>query len=365
MNKSFKTTTLIAAIGMIAFTIYLVTLHVIRESCPMSYQYDLWNDIMHRLVHDMLSLSLIIAGIGLLKYRPSTAASKSFRILTVCLFIALVGTLIFSPLYAGQLYGMAYLFPPFFWRITILVAGIVWLFMLMRQPVEEASPRSYQVTIFLAMIVLAFPMLLEALSGITYFFTGNILSLRSICIKSWTSWIASTLVLVHFVFPQIKAINTMRNSHCTPGSFDERTFKHNRTISLVLVGLSLIAFAVCYFSDDILQGSYFFHYYFLHDMEWEFMDAYYMFESIAKISAVTLLVFLLFSWIMLSIMAFRQLPNPLGYKIYNIICQILFCGCILLAVITSEDDFWLLSLYPFCAFFITTAIRVISYSLPK
>lgn len=76
----------------------------------------------------------------------------------------------------------------------------------------------------------------------------------------------------------------------------------------------------------------------------------------------------LISWIMLSIMAFRQLSNPRGYKIYNIVCQIITWGSLLVAFLVSDgmdERFATLFLISFSTFFITTTIRVISYSLPK
>ena len=145
MRPSFKTTILIAAIGMMVYTIYVLTHYAIYEFCSMPpYHYHLGYDICVRLIYDILPVSLIIAGIGLWKYRPAENASKSFRIFTVCLFVAMFGTLLFSPLYTVYIAGLEHIYPSIYWRALILVAGIVWLFMLRNQPLEEASPRSYR-----------------------------------------------------------------------------------------------------------------------------------------------------------------------------------------------------------------------------
>ena len=45
MKISFKTTTLIAAIGMIVYTIYVVTRYVIHQLSVVRYNFDLWEDI--------------------------------------------------------------------------------------------------------------------------------------------------------------------------------------------------------------------------------------------------------------------------------------------------------------------------------
>ena len=369
MKTSFKTTTLIAAIGIIVYTTYVLTRYVLSEYFGIHYVFDLATEIRIRLIYDILPLSFIIAGIGLLKYRPSDAASKSFQVFTKCLFVALVGTLLFSPLYTIQIAGAAYIFPSIYWRALMLVSGIVWLFMLRRQPLEEASPRSYRVTLVLAICLLTIPMILEALSGISCMLYGYVLCFDSSTIKAWIRWIAPTLVFVHFVFPQIKAINATRNSHCTPDSFDESTFHRNRATTLIMIGVAITALLVIYLCKPMLRGACFFHYNVLHDLEWNYVRALTLFDEVIPcISGCVFGVSGIISWIMLSIMAFRQLPNSRGYKIYNIICQIATWGSILPAIFAPsnfDEIFEVLFLISFSAFFVTTTIRVISYSLPK
>lgn len=357
MKPSFKTTTLTAAIGMIVYTIYGLTRYAIHEFWPIPYHYDLWYDIIERIILDILPISLIFAGVGLWNYCPSNNESQSFRIFTICLFIALIGTLLFSPLYTYSIVGLEYIFPPIFWRAIILISGIVWLFMFRRQPFEETSPRSYRVTLILAMLLLALPMVLEAISGISLLCGRDIvLGLNSGAIKSWVKYIAPILPLVHFVFPRIEKINYMCNNHCTPGSYERHTFKRNRMITLVVVGITIVSFVLAFVSYTLSYRLYY-----RNLPLYEFMHA---------ISSYTgCLTFLagIISWIMLSIMAFRQLPNPRGYKIYNIVCQIITWGSFgatFLAPDGMDEVFGTIFLISFCAFFITTAIRVISYSFP-
>lgn len=202
MKTSFKTTTLIAAIGMIVYTVYLAANYVLTPYFD-SYSYDLAVDIRIRLIFDILPISLIIAGVSMWKYRPAKEASKSFRIFTICLFVALVGTLLFSPLYTYQIVDMAHLFPSIYWRVIVLISGIVWLFMLRKQPMEETTSRSYHVTLILAMILLALPMILEAASGIALLCGRNIvLGLNSAAVKSWVKFISPILPLAYIVFPK-------------------------------------------------------------------------------------------------------------------------------------------------------------------
>ena len=192
---SFKTTTLIAAIGMIVYALYIVARYIIYYAYPTAYCFDLWIDIRTRLIFDLLPISLIIAGIGLYKKRPIDTM-KSFHFFTVCLLIALIGTLVFSFIYT---YDHS-IWPPFYWRMILLVAGIVWLFMLRKQPLEDATPRSYQVTLIIAMTLLALPIILEAISGLSLL-CGNehVLGLKSYSIKTWVKYIAPVLLLSQFI----------------------------------------------------------------------------------------------------------------------------------------------------------------------
>ena len=45
MKSKFKTTTLIAAIGMIAYTLYVLVRYAIHEFCTLyPYRFNLWDD---------------------------------------------------------------------------------------------------------------------------------------------------------------------------------------------------------------------------------------------------------------------------------------------------------------------------------
>lgn len=208
MKPTFKTTTHIAAIGMIVYTLYIAARFLIHLIHPMPYHYVLWEDICERLILDILPLSLMIAGIGL--WNPSTGeapqppkggvkpveVSKPFRILTLCLLAALGCTLILSPLYVFSIAGVTSLFPPFLWRVVLMVAGIIWLFMLGNRTPGASVSRPFRVTLAIAMALLALPVILEAISGIALL-CGNetVLGLRSGVIQTWVKYIAPILPL--------------------------------------------------------------------------------------------------------------------------------------------------------------------------
>ena len=363
MKPSFETTTLIAAIGMIIYALYAVERYAMYEWCSVPYHFNLWKDIQERLMFDLLPLSLIIAGLGLYQQRP-TNATRPFRILTICLFVALIGTLVFSPLYTYSIIGIGSIFPPIYWRVLLLIAGIIWLFMLRHHPLEDASPHSYQVTLAISMAILALPIVLETISGIALL-SGReyVIGFNSGAIKTWVKFIAPVLPLIHFVFPNLKEINLTRNSHCVPSSSEERTFRRNKIFSTIMVIVSLVAFCLTIYCAKMLNVLYLRQHLYIMNHD----STSLIYKTIGLIGMCTFFVSAFIAWVVLSIMAFRQLPNPRGYKIYNIVCQIITWGSFgatFLAPDGMDEVFGTIFLISFCAFFITTAIRVISYSFP-
>ncbi len=106
-------------------------------------------------------------------------------------------------------------------------------------------------------------------------------------------------------------------SHCTPGSYDEGSFNRNRSITLVVVGLAILSFALCLIFVPAHEDYYIRHYHMgiYNDTKYQLL------QILSIISFCTLGISCIISWIMLSIMAFRQLPNPRGYKIYTLTGQ--------------------------------------------
>ncbi len=367
MKPSFKTTTLVAAIGMIIYALYVVARYIIYYAYPTAYCYDLWPGIRVRMMFDLLPLSLIVAGLGLYQQRPKNT-TKPFRILTICLFVSLIGTLVFSRIDTFPHIGLEPIFPPIYWRVLLLIAGIVWLFMLRNQPLEEASPRSYQVTLAVSMALLALPIVLETISGIALL-SGReyVLGLNSDAIKTWVKFIAPVLPLIHFVFPSIKEINLTRNSHCVSGSLAERTFLRNKTFAVVIVIISIVAVCLTIFCAKMVNVLYLRQHLYIPNDE----STSLLFKTIGLIGVCTFCVSTFFAWIMLSIMAFRQLPNPRGYKIYNIVCLCLILVSFMVSMVLTridspaQDLFVGVFITSFSAFYITTAIRAVSYSLPN
>lgn len=181
----------------------------------------------------------------------------------------------------------------------------------------------------------------------------------------FVTYIALIYWFVHVLFPELDTINQSRNTHCAPDSKNEQRFKFNRTLTLASIGTMI-------FSG--LLSSYMMHYKrpIINDLIGS--DIVNSVEAIAVSIAV---ICLILSWIMLNKMAITQLPNPRGYKIYNLVCHLLIQICIICGMVIGiyQDSGTHPSLihdicahmlsYTFLAFFITQTIRVITYTLPN
>ena len=197
MKPSFKTTTLIAAIGLGIYTCYLVVLHVVRAYSVSPDQFDIVRDICLRVGMDCVLIAILIAGIALIQHRPLSHVSKLFRIYTIVMaslmLVVVIGYSICSP--GIYISGVLYFYPAFVLRVVFLLLGIIWLVMLSRQEATERTSSSFRIVICCGIIALCVPMLLEIISGISLLSSGKLLFLHSSCIRSWVRYFVPTIVL--------------------------------------------------------------------------------------------------------------------------------------------------------------------------
>ena len=175
---------LCAAFGELAYTAYLVVRFIISTVHPVKYHFDLLQDICQRSICNILLISIIIVCFALIQSFPKQT-TKPFRIFTFC-FAALLATSTITALIHPYLYfGVHYCFLPSWLRITLLVVGFVWLLLLARQQEETTMPKALKVIFYIGIAFLALPILLEIMSGISYLFSGHLLFLHSLAIRSW------------------------------------------------------------------------------------------------------------------------------------------------------------------------------------
>lgn len=176
---------LCAAFGELAYTAYLVVRFIISTVHPIKYHFDLVQDICQRSISDILLVSMIIACFALIQSFPKQT-TKPFRIFTFCFAALLATSTIIALTHSYHIvYGVHYCFLPSWLRITLLVVGFVWLLLLARQQEETTMPKALKVIFYVGIALLALPIILEIISGISYLFSGHLLFLHSLAICSW------------------------------------------------------------------------------------------------------------------------------------------------------------------------------------
>ena len=181
----------------------------------------------------------------------------------------------------------------------------------------------------------------------------------------FVTYIALIYLFVYILFPELETINLSRNSNCPTGSNNEKRFKFNRTLILASIGTMIVSGLI---------SLYISHY---HRPTIDELIGYDLAYSIEVITHYITWLCLTISWIMLNIMAITQLPNPRGYKIFNIVCHSLIACSIICGIVegicqdscTQSSPLFAFSgftlYYTFLAFFITQTVRVITYKLPN
>ena len=106
--------------------------------------------------------------------------------------------------------------------------------------------------------------------------------------------------------------------------------------------------------------------YVIHEFYPESFQSYFriIIGAIVSICILVAFIAILLYWINLSIVAFRRLPNPIGYRIFNITCQVLTLGGLVLAVFAPNGIdmiFGTIFFLSSCAFVITTNARMKSF----
>ena len=198
MSK-FKTTTIIAAIGMTIYLCYVITRSILSEyGHYFDFSSEVYRNVFYAAWMYLFFGSVIITIIAILGHGPTEpiAPKKSFRIityaLTVLLSFCVIGALLPSPVHVG---GVPYLYIRFPMNIILIILATIWLWMLSRQ----SSIGTISIALRFAMIagacLLSIPISLQFASAISYWQDGEILFLHSWAIGSWLKVLVPTILL--------------------------------------------------------------------------------------------------------------------------------------------------------------------------
>ena len=191
---------LCAAFGELAYTIYVIVRHIISTIYPYRYHFDFVQDICQRSICNILLISIIIVCFALIQSFPKQT-TKPFRIFTFCFAALLAISTIIALTHSYHIvYGVHYCFLPSWLRITLLVLGFIWLLLLAQQEPEITPSKIQKIILYAGIVILAIPILLEIISGISYLVSGHLLFLHSHAIRSWVRLLVPTFLFPFFCF---------------------------------------------------------------------------------------------------------------------------------------------------------------------
>lgn len=298
----------------------------------------------------------------LVKTDEPKPTSKVYRYSTNAISIAYLAITVSGAVNAVQ----PYLYVPVVLRAIFDLSGCAWLMMLVFFPSNTQLPKGLRSLVWLGIGLIGMLWILQLISGISYLTTGHIMMFHSHALGNWLRYLVPTILLCCYSLylldkwpsPKQSAILLTRNSHCTPFSFFERSYPIMRIIALVGIGVALFLFYMVRMGAD----SYFHIYYF---------------EDFDRFVAIVLLSIIGILWLLLTFMAFFQLPNPRKYKIFNWVFLVLnSCFPIGFGLSLSYEYPYpkaeiiaeLMGIVGFCSlvpYILFTGVRVYLYTMPK
>lgn len=303
-------------------------------------------------------LALIAA---LIKTNGDIQVTKSYRYSTFMLAIMSLFVTGWAVIHAVQVSGVGFIYAPTWLRIIMDVACCAWLWMVVFRPCNHQLPRSLRFFTALGVGLISLLLLLQLASGIAYLTAGHILMFRSHAFGNWLRYLIPTILLCMYSIelldkwpsPKLIKLHQQRNSNCIHGSMIERLYPALRVISCVFMELAFIAF-YCF-------------------NVW--MDVFAFHDYVQK-AGETLAACIGIIWILLTFIAFFQLPNPRGYKVYNwvsLVINICFPWGLFLSIYFEGNAkmetigvvLGIIGFFSLVSYLTFTFIRAVLYRIPR
>ena len=364
-----KTRKVLFCLSAISLTLYSVW-EIIRQTPLLDswYSEHIWGNPLRVEIYWLPYTWLYLGGIllalvaSLCTVRESAQPiTKLHKYSTIVLSILSLFVTIWGIVHAVQIYGFGFLYVPTWVRIVVAIAGCAWLWLIVFRPANQQLPKSLRSLIWLGIGLISLIWVLQLASGISYLTTGHILMFRTHAFGNWLRYLVPTILLCSYSlflldkWPSAKLVqlHQTRNNHCTPGSDMERIYPTMRILAFVFMGLTFVAFYCM--------------------MMW--MNCF-IFHDYAVVAGRTLAVLVFISWLLLTFIAFFQLPNPRGYKVFNWIFLVLNL-CLPIGLVISilfeghapadtiGELMGLTGLFAVIFYLLWTFVRVVLYKLPK
>ena len=165
----------------------------------------------------VLSCSIILALAGFL-IEDNTPAIKSrwfdyyTLALTALTLITCIAALFYTPFpYTNTIWA------PFWLRILMLLAVVVWLFILAKNPHWGTLSRGLRYAVIGGICLIALPLLLQSVSAIAYFSNGHILHLHSNALFTWMRYFVPAVLLLWYCVRQYHSRYCLQDTSTTCG----------------------------------------------------------------------------------------------------------------------------------------------------
>ena len=355
-------------LSAISLTLYSVW-EIIRQTPLLGdwYKEHIWGNPLRVELLGLPYTWLFLGGVllaliaSLIKPKEDMPVTKAYRYSTFTLTVLSLFVTGWAVIHAVQVYRFGFLYAPTGLRIFFDVACCAWLWMVVFRPCSHQLPRSLRSIIALGIGSVSLLWFLQLSSGIAYLTTGHILMFRTHTFGNWLRYLVPTVLLCMYSIELLDKwpslilvkLHQQRNSHCVCGSMMEKSYPAMRVVSYVFMGLSLVAFYCL--------------------MVWA---SNFTFHNYVQSAGETLAVCAGILWIVLTFIAFFQLPNPRGYRIYNwisLILNICFPAGPILAICyegnatmnTIGAVMGITGMFSFVSYMVFTFIRIVLYTMPK
>ncbi len=199
MKLSFKTTTLIAAIGITLYAIHVVLR--LRDPIHDAFNtafgaYSISRELYFVTWYAFLIVCMLSIIVAALKTNTNLdAPQKSYRVVTYILAGSLLIASAEAMVLPVRITGVYYLVLSEFWRVVLPILSSVWVWMLYRENSAGTISKSLRIAMIIGACALCIPILLQLISGISYLCTDHILFLRSWAIYSFVKVLVPTILL--------------------------------------------------------------------------------------------------------------------------------------------------------------------------
>lgn len=294
---------------------------------------------------------------SLIKVKDQQPVIKWHKYGSYALMLVSLVTTVWAIVYAIQIDHLQYLYVPQWLRIVGILLGSIFLWFLAIYPVTERPSQPLRLLIYLGVGCISLLFLFQLASAVSYIVSGRILMLETWLVGRWLRYLLPTILLCGYSMDLLGLLPSSRfhqlrqttNTNCPQGSVLSRLYPTMRIVAIVCMILTFVTYyCSIVWGDNMIYQSY-------HKS---------VVDAAIIMSGIT--------WLLLTFMAFFQLPNPRGYRIFNwimIALTLLSCACSVIAIIDNYDFLspcsTIIFLLSFYGFILVTFVRVIFYSFHK